>query len=70
MPARAEKMGGFGWAVVLPYKALPDRKTKQAFRKWDFDKMPGTNTYLLNDTSPECRVLAESIAELFNTENY
>jgi hypothetical protein len=70
MPARAEMMGGFGWAVVLPYKALPDSKTKEAFFKWEFQKMPGTNTYLLKDTSTECRVLAESIADLYNAENY
>jgi hypothetical protein len=69
MPARAEK-SGFGWAVVLPYKALPDWKTRDALGKWGFKKMPGTNAYLLQDDGPLVQRIAEEIAEIFNTENY
>jgi hypothetical protein len=70
MPARAQRQGGFGWAVVLPHRALPDRKTERALYKWGFRKMPGTNDYLLNDDGPLVKELAESIAEIFNQENY
>jgi len=64
--ARVEKMGGFGIAIIFPYKAIPDRKTYWALKKWDFKKMPGTNHWLTEDT-PEGKTLAENIAELYNT---